>query len=291
MARAVPEDPFCGIADRTRSLARSWPDLDLDDRAEPSAGTLLALAREAEDAARAVQGVTNSEGAEAGWGRSSRHAGRQQRLLRRLPPRRLVAVLLRDGRRRHRHGARLRMDSAPSTAAISMAPATIGRNAGEFAVRRLNPRKVARAARAGGARPARLGRADRPSRQRHQRQRRSRAARRSSRTRWARRSSPHGIRIIDDPLRKRGLRRRRSTPRASRRRRMRGDRRRHADHLAARSRARPASSSCKLDRPRLARHRRAALAHRPPTSTSRRARCSPDGADRATSRAGSTSPT
>src|SRR6202000_2193307 len=36
-----------------------------------SARALLAMAAEAEDAARAVKGVTNSEGAEASWGRTS----------------------------------------------------------------------------------------------------------------------------------------------------------------------------------------------------------------------------
>src|SRR5882757_2861789 len=71
MARAVPEDPVCGIAPE-ELLARSWPDLDLDDkRKPPSAKALLALAAEAEDAARSVKGVTNSEGAEAAWGRST----------------------------------------------------------------------------------------------------------------------------------------------------------------------------------------------------------------------------
>ena len=70
MARAVPEDPVCGIAPE-ELLARDWPDLDLDDRGRPSAKKLLGLVAEAEDAARAVKGVTNSEGAEAGWGRSS----------------------------------------------------------------------------------------------------------------------------------------------------------------------------------------------------------------------------
>ena len=106
MARAVPEDPVCGIAPE-ELLARSWPDLDLDDKRRPSARSLLAMAAEAEDAARAVKGVTNSEGAEASWGRSSVVAGRQQRLLRRLSPQRLFAVLLGAGRRGHRHGARL----------------------------------------------------------------------------------------------------------------------------------------------------------------------------------------
>ena len=64
MARAVPEDPVCGIAPE-ELLADNWPDLDLNDRSRPSAKSLLAMAAEAEDAARAVKGVTNSEGASA----------------------------------------------------------------------------------------------------------------------------------------------------------------------------------------------------------------------------------
>ena len=36
MARAVPEDPVCGIAPE-ELLARSWPDLDLADKSRPSA--------------------------------------------------------------------------------------------------------------------------------------------------------------------------------------------------------------------------------------------------------------
>src|SRR5262249_656236 len=60
MARAVPEDPVCGIAPE-ELLARTWPDLDLDDkRKPPSAKALLTLCAEAEDAARSVKGVTNS---------------------------------------------------------------------------------------------------------------------------------------------------------------------------------------------------------------------------------------
>ena len=69
MARSVPEDPYAGLADPAR-LARDWPSLDLADAAEPDAESLMARAAEAEDAARAVAGVTNSEGAGASWGRS-----------------------------------------------------------------------------------------------------------------------------------------------------------------------------------------------------------------------------
>src|SRR5262245_40288613 len=70
MAKAAPEDPFCGIADPA-DLARAVPDLDLDDAAEPPVDTLVERARIAEDTARAYPGITNSEGAEAGWHRTT----------------------------------------------------------------------------------------------------------------------------------------------------------------------------------------------------------------------------
>src|SRR5436190_21688581 len=69
MARAVPEDPFCGLADPAE-ITHQWPELDMLDPVEPSAEELIDRARAAEEAAMAVEGVTNSEGAEAGWGRS-----------------------------------------------------------------------------------------------------------------------------------------------------------------------------------------------------------------------------
>ena len=69
MARAVPEDPHAGLADPAR-LARDWPSLDLADAGEPDAESLMARAAAAEDAARAVAGVTNSDGAGAGWRRA-----------------------------------------------------------------------------------------------------------------------------------------------------------------------------------------------------------------------------
>src|SRR5246500_1199060 len=69
MARSVPEDPYCGIADPAE-IAREWPALDMLDPEEPSAEVLIERARAAEEAALAVTGITNSEGAEAGWGRS-----------------------------------------------------------------------------------------------------------------------------------------------------------------------------------------------------------------------------
>jgi PmbA protein len=69
MARAIPEDPFCGLADPDQ-ITHHWPELDIFDPSEPTAETLIERARAAEEAALAVAGITNSEGADAGWGRS-----------------------------------------------------------------------------------------------------------------------------------------------------------------------------------------------------------------------------
>lgn len=69
MARTVPEDPFVGLADKSQ-LATWLPKLDICDPTELTAEQLIETARACEDAARAVKGVTNSEGASASWGKS-----------------------------------------------------------------------------------------------------------------------------------------------------------------------------------------------------------------------------
>jgi len=68
MAKVVPEDPFGGLPDRFDPPRDAGP-LDLFDPTEPSAEQLIERAAAAEDAALAVKGITNSEGADAGWGR------------------------------------------------------------------------------------------------------------------------------------------------------------------------------------------------------------------------------
>ncbi|EPY00330.1 TldD/PmbA family protein [Magnetospirillum fulvum] len=69
MARIVPEDPWCGLA-TPNQLARDLPNLDMFDPSEPDAEGLIDMARRAEDIARATPGITNSEGSDSGWGRS-----------------------------------------------------------------------------------------------------------------------------------------------------------------------------------------------------------------------------
>ncbi len=68
MAKVVPEDPYAEIP-----FAPPAPDagfLELDDPVEPGAELLIARAIAAEEAALAVPGITNSEGASSSWSRS-----------------------------------------------------------------------------------------------------------------------------------------------------------------------------------------------------------------------------
>lgn len=140
MARVVPEDPFAGIADPDQ-LARDFPDLDILDDSEPSTESLIERARRAEEAALAVEGVTNSEGADAGWSRSTiaiaasnGFAGSYGVSRQSLS----ASVLAGSGTGMERD---YDYDSKVYGADLRDA-AEIGREAGERAVRRLNPRRV-----------------------------------------------------------------------------------------------------------------------------------------------------
>ena len=73
MARLAPDDPYAGLAPQDRLAKGPFPDLDLYDPIEPSPEHLEAQGREAEDAARAVKGVTNSDGGTGAWS-SARYA-------------------------------------------------------------------------------------------------------------------------------------------------------------------------------------------------------------------------
>ena len=140
MADAVPEDPFCGLPDG-ELLARDIADLDLYDAQEPGADALVERVARAEDAALAVAGVTNSEGAEASWGRttvslaaSNGFAGAY------AASRHGVSVSVVAG-----EGTAMESDYDYATARFAEDlpdPADVGRNAGERAVRRLGPRKA-----------------------------------------------------------------------------------------------------------------------------------------------------
>src|SRR5262245_25588595 len=203
MARTVPEDPYCGIADPAE-IARDWPKLDILDPEEPSAEVLIDRARAAEEAALAVAGVTNSEGAEAGWGRSSialaasngfagAYSGSSQGVS--------ASVNAGSGT-----GMERDYDYASAIFAADLRdPAEIGKRAGERAVKRLGAKKMptCRCPVVFDPRVARgfishlLGAISGPS-----------IARGTSflKDRLGERIFPEAITIIDDPHRARGLR-------------------------------------------------------------------------------------
>ena len=140
MARLAPEDQFCGIA-ASDEIGKSYPDIVCADKAEFSVEQLISQAREAEDAARAVKGVTNSDGVSAGWGAthttivaSNGFAGESRRTGYNVT----ASVIAGEGiemQRDYDYAHRVFADDMP-------APAFIGTNAGRRAVKRLNPRKM-----------------------------------------------------------------------------------------------------------------------------------------------------
>jgi PmbA protein len=142
-ARLLPEDPWAGLA-TPAELASGWPELDLADGHEPAVEALRQAAAMAEDAARAVPGVTNSDGASASWSRTqvtlaatNGFSGSYERTRHGLG----VTVLAGSGtemQRDHEHRQATHRADLP-------APEAIGREAGERTVRRLAPRKVATA--------------------------------------------------------------------------------------------------------------------------------------------------
>ncbi|QIF81248.1 TldD/PmbA family protein [Brevundimonas sp. 'scallop'] len=142
MARLAPEDPHAGFAPEDRLARGPFIDLDLFDPSERSAKTLEQVSAEAEAAALTVPGVARSEGGHAGWS-STRW--------------RLVtsdgfdgayegsAFSLGVGVIAEKDGAMERGGESRSTRHLSDLPGAdlIGRTAGERAVARVGPRKIA----------------------------------------------------------------------------------------------------------------------------------------------------
>ncbi|HWI87373.1 MAG TPA: TldD/PmbA family protein [Sphingomonas sp.] len=141
MAREAPEDEYAGLAPEDRLLAGEAVPIDGDDGEDPTPAALKERALAAEQVARAISGVTNSEGAGASAGRT------------------LMALATSTGFARGfttsgygcsasviaGAGAGMQRDYAyHSTRHLSDLdePEAIGRRAGERAVGRLNPGKL-----------------------------------------------------------------------------------------------------------------------------------------------------
>ena len=145
MAREAPEDQWAGLAPEQRLMHGAPPQLDLDDGGAITPTELREIALAAEEAARAVAGVTNSEGGGASasrgiWALATSHgfAGAYATTGYSLS----ASVIAGEGSGMQRdyayHSARHRgrLDDA----------AEVGRRAGERAVARLNPAKLESAA-------------------------------------------------------------------------------------------------------------------------------------------------
>jgi PmbA protein len=140
MAKVSPEDPYACLADSNR-LANSYDDLQLFDPTEVSADELREAALAAEEAALAVQGVSNSSGAGASSGMGglvlvTSHGFSGSYMGSRFG--RSVSVIAGEGTKMERD---YEYDSRLYFADLD-GPEDIGRRAGEKAVKRINPRQV-----------------------------------------------------------------------------------------------------------------------------------------------------
>src|SRR5438132_1009979 len=203
MARVAPDDKYVGLADPAL-LARNFPDLDLLDPKIPSVAELERRACEAEAAALAVKGVTKSGGASASSGiggmvlvTSTGFHGSYLRSSQGIA----MTAISGDGTNMERD---YDFSSAPHASDLA-SPESVGRKAGERTVARSNPRKVETCKvpvvydpRVSGSLVGHLvGAINGAS-----------IARKTSflKDRIGEQLFANNIRIIDDPLRKRGLR-------------------------------------------------------------------------------------
>jgi PmbA protein len=203
MARAAPEDRFAGLADASQ-LAHQFPALDLIDPDIPDVNVLEARARDAETAGLAVPGVTKSGGASAsasigGLVLVTSHGFHGATIASRHGI--AMTAIAGDGT-----GMERDYDFSSTLHASDLDGAqAIGRRAGERAVKRLNPRKVATRrvpvvfdSRISGSLVGHLASSANGSS----------VARKTSflREKLGEKIFASGIDIIDDPLRPRGLR-------------------------------------------------------------------------------------
>ena len=142
MAREAPEDVYAGLAPEDRLLRGAAVDIEADDGVDPSPSSLKERALAAEEAARAVAGVTNSEGAGASAGRTLMALATSTGFARGFVSSGYgcsASVIAGEGAAMQRdyayHSARHLLDLE--------SPDAIGARAGKRAVERVNPGKLA----------------------------------------------------------------------------------------------------------------------------------------------------
>jgi PmbA protein len=140
MAREAPEDPFAGLAPPELISHGPFPDIDPEDRSEEDPPALRARALAAEEAALGVSGVTNSSGGSAGTSTSTMALATSTGFsgaFRATGHSNSVSVIAGEGASMQRdsawHGSR-HLEDLDS-------PEDIGRLAGERATARMKPAK------------------------------------------------------------------------------------------------------------------------------------------------------
>ena len=140
MAREAPEDSYAGLADPALLMRDDPAHLDLADPSEPDLASLQARALAAEQAARAVAGITNSNGGSASAGRSLTALATSAGFARAVAGTHygLSASVIAGSA-----GALQRDYASHSVRHLSDldAPQDVGRRAGERAAARLNPQR------------------------------------------------------------------------------------------------------------------------------------------------------
>ncbi len=140
MAKLAPEDPYSGLAPAPL-LAKNIAELDLYDAKEPKPEWLQEQCAKAEDAALCVEGITNSEGADASYSSTEFTLATSNGFARSYKTSNAsvsVSVLAGTGTGMERD---YDYSSARFVSDLSDA-GTIGINAAHKALARLNPRKV-----------------------------------------------------------------------------------------------------------------------------------------------------
>jgi len=140
MAKVSPEDPYQGLVDASL-LSQGTVDLDVFDATELSADQLREAALEAEEAALAVKGVTNSGGSGASAGMGGMVLATSHGFVGHYAGTRFsrsVSAIAGEGTGMERD---YDFSSRQHFADLDMA-ASVGKSAGERAVRRLGGRKV-----------------------------------------------------------------------------------------------------------------------------------------------------
>ena len=140
MVKAVPQDEYCGLADKNM-LYNGNLNLDLVDNYVPNNNNLLKNSIEAEDSALSIKGVTNSEGASASYSKNKFYLATSDGFFNfneKTTYSYGISVIAGEGTKMERdyeYQSKVHYKELES-------PKNIGKIAANRAVSRLNPRKV-----------------------------------------------------------------------------------------------------------------------------------------------------